>query len=89
MRARPAGVLGPVDLLRWKRQRALPRSALTWQRPPALVLARKGADRYDALAMAGGMATPFFGSLSKTPTLISVRNISVTWSVLRPAVLAR
>jgi hypothetical protein len=33
--------------------------------------------------------TSFFGSLSKTQTLISVRNISVTWSVLRPAVLAR
>jgi hypothetical protein len=39
MRARPAGVLGPVDLPPWKRQRALPGSALTWQRPQTRVLA--------------------------------------------------
>jgi hypothetical protein len=39
MRARPAGVLGPVDLPPWKRQRALPGSALTRQQPPARVLA--------------------------------------------------
>jgi hypothetical protein len=39
IRARPAGVFGPVDLPPWKRQRALPGSALTWQQPPARVLA--------------------------------------------------
>jgi hypothetical protein len=39
IRARPACVLGPVDLPSWKRQRALPGSALTWQQPPARVLA--------------------------------------------------
>jgi hypothetical protein len=39
IRARPACVLGPVDLPPWKRQRALPDSALTWQQPPARVLA--------------------------------------------------
>jgi hypothetical protein len=30
IRLRPAGVFGPVDLPPWKRQRALPGSALTW-----------------------------------------------------------
>src|ERR1700756_4863936 len=39
MRERPASVFGPVDLPPWKRQRALPSSALTWQQPPARVLA--------------------------------------------------
>src|SRR6202030_2822500 len=35
MRERPAWVFGPVDFPPWKRQRALPGSALTWQPPPA------------------------------------------------------
>jgi hypothetical protein len=39
MRERPASVFGPVDLPPWKRQRAMPGSALTWQQPPARVLA--------------------------------------------------
>ena len=39
IRARPAGVFGPVERPPWKRQRFLPSSSLTKQVPRALVFA--------------------------------------------------
>ena len=49
------------------RQRALPGSALTWQQPPAQILAHKGAGPYAGLATAGWIPTSCPGSTSKTP----------------------